>query len=347
MNLSAEIESALIAYLQDRCTPEEARLLEQWLEQDPAHAELLYGLRHLYACRPADGSDRVDVDAMRRRLLARPEFRAGGESRAQAAPAVPVRKKRTVWVRLVGYAAGAAALIAVGGFIGGSLRSDGEPICNEIQVAAGSRSDLVLSDGTRVVMKASSKLRYPARFTGSQREVWLDGEAYFEVEHDAAHPFVVHAQGQDVRVLGTTFNVQSYANEEVNTVTLLTGAVGLDLLDDEGHVLRTLRLDPNRQCRYDRRSGSYTLSDLDSYDRQRSWSDGIYRFRNQTLAQIAARLQNYYGVKISPADESVGQISFTGSFSLTERLDEVFDILNHDDLLEITRDGDLYRIAKR
>lgn len=115
MNLSAEIESALIAYLQDRCTPEEARLLEQWLEQDPAHAELLYGLRHLYACRPADGSDRVDVDAMRRRLLARPEFRAGGESRAQAAPAVPVRKKRTVWVRLVGYAAGAAALIAVGG----------------------------------------------------------------------------------------------------------------------------------------------------------------------------------------------------------------------------------------
>lgn len=347
MNPSAEIESALIAYLQDRCTPDEACLLEQWLEEDPAHAELLYGLRHLYAQRPADGSRHVDIDAMRRRLLASPAFRAGGESRAQTAPAAPVRKRKTVWVKWVGYAAGAAALIAVGGFFGSSMRFAAEPVCNEIQVAAGSRSDLVLSDGTRVVMKASSKLRYPARFTGSQREVWLDGEAYFEVEHDAAHPFVVHAQGQDVRVLGTTFNVQSYANEEVNTVTLLTGAVGLDLLDDEGHVLRTLRLDPNRQCRYDRRNGTYTLSDLDNYDRQRSWSDGIYRFRNQTLAQIVARLQNYYGVKILLADESVGQISFTGSFSLTERLAEVFDILNHDNLLEITRDGDVYRISKR
>lgn len=347
MNLSAETESAIIAYLQDRCTPEEALLLEKWLGEDAANAELLYGLRHLYAQRPVDGSERVDVDAMRRRLLSRPEFLAGPKSRALAASAVPVRKRQTVWVRLVGYAAGAAALIAVGAFIGSPLRFGAEPAYNEIRVAAGTKSDLVLSDGTRVSMKASSSLRYPDRFSGEKREVWLDGEAYFEVEHDAAHPFVVHAQGQDVRVLGTSFNVQAYANEEVNTVTLLTGAVGLDLLDSTGTVVRTLRLDPNRQCRYDRRDGSYTLSDLDNYDRQRSWSDGVYRFRNQTLACIAARLQNYYGVKIVLADESVGQICCTGSFSLTERLAEVFDILNHDNLLKITRDGDTYHISKR
>lgn len=347
MNLSAEIESAVVAYLQDRCTPEEALLLEKWIGEDPANAELLYGMKHLYARRPADGSDRVDVDAMRRRLLARPEFNAGCKSRVIAASAAPVRKKQAVWVRLVGYAVGAAALIAVGTFIGSSEIFGRRAVYNEIRVAAGSKSDLVLSDGTHVTMKASSKLRYPAEFTDDTREVWLDGEAYFEVEHDAEHPFIVHARGQNVRVLGTTFNVQAYANESVNTVSLLTGAVGLDLLDSDGKIVRTVRLEPNRQCRYDLTDGSYTLSELDSYDRQRSWSDGVYRFRNQTLAQITARLQNYYGVKIVLADESVGAICCTGSFSLTERLAEVFDILNHDNLLTIRRDGDTYYLSKR
>lgn len=97
-------------------------------------------------------------------------------------------------------------------------------------------------------MKASSSLRYPASFGSGAREVWLDGEAYFDVEHDAEHPFIVHSRRQSVRVLGTTFNVQAYSNEEVNTVTLLSGSVGLDLLDNEGRLLRTLRLHPNEQC---------------------------------------------------------------------------------------------------
>ena len=209
------------------------------------------------------------------------------------------------------------------------------------------KSQLVLADGTRVTMKASSSLRYPASFDSELREVWLDGEAYFDVEHDAEHPFIVHSRHQSVRVLGTTFNVQAYSNEEVNTVTLLSGAVGLDLLDTEGRLLRTLRLHPNEQCRYDTKDGSYELSELDAYERQCSWADGAYRFRDQSLEQIAARLQNYYGVKIILADDRVGSIRYTGSFSLTERLDEVFSILNHDGRLSIEREGQTYRIRKK
>lgn len=343
MNLSPDIESAIIAYVQDCCTPQQADLLEAWIREDADNAEWLYGLKHLYAGRPSAADAGVDVEAMRRRLMARPEFARSATPRAGAGKT----PKRGWWLRLGGYAAAAAALIAVGMFVGQGDLFDRTAHYNEIQVAAGTKSDLVLSDGTRVTMKASSKLRYPAKFTRDLREVWLDGEAYFEVEHDPRHPFVVHARGQNVRVLGTTFNVQAYANEQVNTVSLLTGAVGLDLLDDQGRVVQTVNLEPNRQCRYDRLDGSYVLSELDSYDRQRSWSDGVYRFRNQTLAQITSRLQNYYGVKIVLADESVGQICCTGSFSLNERLGEVFDILNHDNVLTIRRDGDTYYLSKR
>ena len=177
--------------------------------------------------------------------------------------------------------------------------------------------------------------------------MWLDGEAYFDVEHDAEHPFIVHSCRQSVRVLGTTFNVQAYSNESENTVTLLSGAVGLDLLDREGELLRSLELHPYEQCHFDKRAGSYRLSELDAYERQVPWDDGVYRFRDQSLAQIAARLQNYYGVRILLIDEAAEKIRYTGSFSLTERLDEVFGVLNHDGRLHIERDGNTYRIRLR
>ena len=190
-------------------------------------------------------------------------------------------------------------------------------------------------------------MRYPASFGSGPREVWLDGEAYFDVEHDAEHPFIVHSYRQSVRVLGTTFNVQAYSNESENTVTLLSGAVELDLLSRKGELLRSLELHPYEQCHFDKKAGSYRLSELDAYERQVPWDDGIYRFRDQSLAQIAARLQNYYGVRILLVDEAAEKIRYTGSFSLTERLDEVFGILNHDGRLHIERNGNTYRIRLR
>lgn len=345
--LSAELESALVAYIEDDCTPQQADLLKAWVGEDPAHAEFLYGMKHLYAERRACSQQaHVDIAAMRRRLLERAEFTG-----MHAATPPRTSGRKLLWnkvMRGVGVAMSAAAMLAVGLFIGrGFDRYATSDSYNTIRVDAGSKSQLVLADGTRVTMKASSSLRYPASFDSELREVWLDGEAYFDVEHDAEHPFIVHSRHQSVRVLGTTFNVQAYSNEEVNTVTLLSGAVGLDLLDTEGRLLRTLRLHPNEQCRYDTKDGSYELSELDAYERQCSWADGAYRFRDQSLEQIAARLQNYYGVKIILADDRVGSIRYTGSFSLTERLDEVFSILNHDGRLSIEREGQTYRIRKK
>ena len=253
-----------------------------------------------------------------------------------------------MWLRAAGYAAAAAAMLVVGLVVGRGFDAQrSADTYNTIRVDAGSKSQLVLADGTHVTMKASSSLRYPASFGSGAREVWLDGEAYFDVEHDAEHPFIVHSRRQSVRVLGTTFNVQAYSNEEVNTVTLLSGSVGLDLLDNEGRLLRTLRMHPNEQCSYDTNDGTYRLTPLDAYERQCSWEDGVYRFRDESLDHIAARLQNYYGVRIILEDESLGDIRYTGTFSLTERLDEFFSILNYDHRLHIVREGNTFRISAR
>ena len=169
--ISEALGSALIAYLEGEATLLQIESLHEWAGLDPENAELLYGLKHLYAERNATSKlEAVDVETMRHRLLARPEF--ASEERIAALRPAPRRKLwRKIWFRAVGYAASAAALIAVGvlvGKSGGTVFSDS---FNTICVDAGSKSRIVLADGTQVTMKASSKLRYPASFGSGPREV--------------------------------------------------------------------------------------------------------------------------------------------------------------------------------
>ena len=146
--ISEALESALIAYLEGEATLQQIESLHEWAGLDPENAELLYGLTHLYAERDAASKiGAVDVEAMRRRLLARPEF-ASDERIAALRPAPRRKLGRKIWFRAVGYAASAAALIAVGilaGRSGGTGLSDS---FNTICVDAGSKSRIVLADGT-------------------------------------------------------------------------------------------------------------------------------------------------------------------------------------------------------
>lgn len=142
-------------------------------------------------------------------------------------------------------------------------------------------SEVVLSDGTRVTLNASSRLRYPTSFDGSVREVWLDGEAYFDVSRDPRKPFVVHTERQRIRVLGTSFNVMAYDGDTFNIVTLLSGAVQLDVLGTEGSLLESVRMKPFEQCRFDTRTGELTATLLSDEDRNRTWTDGVFRFRDE------------------------------------------------------------------
>lgn len=99
-------------------------------------------------------------------------------------------------------------------------------VYNEIHVRKGGRANTVfLSDGSKVILNAATTFRYPTSFNGKNRQVYLDGEAYFEVSKDVEKPFVVKLKKQEITVLGTTFNVQAYAHEPYSEVTLLTGQI--------------------------------------------------------------------------------------------------------------------------
>mgnify|MGYP000381140493 CR=1 FL=1 len=345
MNGNDTMESLTAAYLEGRLSPEEAERLLETIERDEQARRTLFEMKNLYDLGRMNPLDQRQIEAGWERLVRQTSIRSGENRTAgRTSDRTPLRRMARTALR---YAAVALIALSAGFAMSRYVVLHRAAGYNEVAAEAKNHSEVVLSDGTRVTLNASSRLRYPTSFDGSVREVWLDGEAYFDVEHDAEHPFIVHSCRQSVRVLGTTFNVQAYSNESENTVTLLSGAVGLDLLDREGELLRSLELHPYEQCHFDKRAGSYRLSELDAYERQVPWDDGVYRFRDQSLAQIAARLQNYYGVRILLIDEAAEKIRYTGSFSLTERLDEVFGVLNHDGRLHIERDGNTYRIRLR
>lgn len=118
----------------------------------------------------------------------------------------------------------------------------GAPTINTLVVPKGGEFSLVLADGTKIWLNADSRLKYPTSFSGTNREVELEGEAYFEVQHDDQIPFFVKTSQSTIRVYGTTFNVKAYPDDSFQKTTLETGSIGLFVDDKE------FRLTPNEQA---------------------------------------------------------------------------------------------------
>ena len=187
-----------------------------------------------------------------------------------------------------------------------------------------SKHDVVLPDGSRVRLNGGTRIVYPALF-GDERRVEVDGEAYFEVEHDARRPFVV-VTGQVVStVLGTTFNVHAYSEDENYQITLATGS----LLVDGGPESRSVRLRPGEQGFFERTSGLLSLRRV-NVAQVLSWQEDRLYFRAEPLASIARSLERQFNVDITIPDERLRRICFTGEFVDGENIHEIMRIISAD-----------------
>ena len=180
-----------------------------------------------------------------------------------------------------------------------------ELVYNKLDIPRGAEYVLTLSDGTRVWLNSESKLRYPVNFTGGKREVFVQGEAYFQVKHDAKHPFVVHAEDVGIEVLGTEFNVRTYEDEVVTT--LVNGSVCMSSEKKEQHLLLT----PGEQGCVDKNSGNSQKQAVDTY-LYTAWKDGRFVFRNTRMEELLNTLGRWYDLTVFYQNEDVKDIRFTG-----------------------------------
>jgi len=158
----------------------------------------------------------------------------------------------------------------------------------------GGQYRVTLSDGTRVWLNAASSLSYPTVFNGKDRSVTLNGEAYFEVAHNASQPFIVHTPDQEVKVLGTDFNINCYKDENRTVTTLVTGSVSRV----DGRQGAALQLHPGEQAVLDKANFDRTVVDVSLYT---AWKDGDFRFRATPLAEVLRQLERWYDLDVDYA----------------------------------------------
>ncbi len=198
---------------------------------------------------------------------------------------------------------------------------------NEVIVPFGKRSELLLADGTKVWLNAGSKFAFPSRFPDKQREVYLEGEAYFEVSHAKEYPFLVHAGDIDVRVLGTHFNVSAYPDDHQIETVLLEGQVAVRREGKLGISRNEVLLKPYQKAQYEKEEKSIQLLDDPDADVAIAWTEGWFQFSKESMATVFKKLERYYNIKIEVKDDFPGDEQITGKLDLKESIEEVMPVL--------------------
>lgn len=193
----------------------------------------------------------------------------------------------------------------------------------EVETPAGSRMHIELGDGTKVFLNHGSKLKYPYRFDGDFRKVFLTGEAYFEVAHNAKVPFIVGTNRLDVKATGTAFNVSAYPDDDAVETTLVEGKV---ILYERKSNSEIKTLTPGECLKFDAQKNSYSL-ETENTLKYTSWKDGLLVFKNDNVEDIAKKLARWYNIDVEITNQKIKEYPFTATFS-DETLPQVLELLS-------------------
>lgn len=177
---------------------------------------------------------------------------------------------------------------------------------NTLSVPRGGFYKVQLADGTIVWLNSATELRYPTSFPKATRDVYLQGEAIFEVSKDKTKPFIVHTNQSNVKVYGTVFNVMSYPDDNKESTTLVEGSVSVEKNGEE------YMIEPGEQSTINNDNDSVEIKPVD-VNLYTSWKEGIYRFEKTPLIEIATKLERWYNVKFVFKDEASKNKIFTGA----------------------------------
>jgi transmembrane sensor len=344
-------------------TPEELEELQELLNADPEWKATLENLQEFWASSPvtSEGGKQKRENAYsehvsRLKMYVSDFNGADGMSEYDesffSAPAKrPFYKRRMIYIL-------AACCITVVALLYPSLASNSKiekeekaaNSVNEIAISPGSKSKIQLPDGSQVWINSGSKLTYAGMMKGRTREVTLDGEAYFDVVKDAAHPFIVHTSGIDIKVLGTAFNVKAYKIEPTIEATLIHGSIEVtnrnrpdapaimlkpreklvfsnDIYMEGKNVLKAISLSGVNGGR----PSSVFITPLkrsiaDSSISETAWIYNKLSFEDKSFEELAKDMERWYNVKFTFRNRKIMQFHFTGTF-INETIEQVLEAL--------------------
>jgi ferric-dicitrate binding protein FerR (iron transport regulator) len=318
-----EIYLLIIRYLARQTSSDENEQLANWVSQSPDHERTFEQLKAVWqasqtpTATPETAAALRNVKARLNQPLARP-----------AAPVAPVRRWR------MARAYQFAALLLLVGMVGVGycyLKPNLVTAYQTCHTAAGQKQQVHLPDGSLVTLAPQSQLRYPAKFSGTNREVYLEGEAFFEVSKNSHRPFRVHSGTWVTQVLGTRFNVSAVRGAGQTAVSLVEGKV--EVFDKQEHYLLT----PGQQLRAEHATGHIYRQAFDAA-KVTAWRTNKLVFRNEKLGDVAGQIERLYGVKLVFADAATAEVRLWATFE-NESLPAVLAALQLAGPLSYRREG--------
>ena len=301
-------------YVEGNVSPEEIIAVVDWLDADENNVREFMALHKLN-----------DIS-----LLNQPDNRADNQ-----------KKKRTISFRKIGYElAKIAAILII--FWGGTKLFETNTTeasivtYQTLYVPAGQRAELILPDSTRVWLNAHSKLIYPVSFGKGNRQVELNGEAYFDVVHNEKQPFIVKTRQMDIQVLGTEFNVTSYSSDF--EVSLLRGCIELS----SPSLSSTYKAKEKEHVKL--KDNKLIVNNITDYDYFR-WKEGLICFNNESVATIIEKLKLYYDIDIETHNKKFLNSRYSGKFRTKDGIEQVLKVLQIEHKFSYTKNNDLNLIT--
>ncbi|SEA51393.1 FecR family protein [Pedobacter hartonius] len=301
-----QIEALLVRYLEGQTTTEENQLVERWLEQN----------NNANAVWP--GMDQPAKD----KWLSGVFDEISNTIPKGSAKVLPLPgKKRLLWQRIASIAA--ALLISFALYLEWQpIKMHFQPVqFNTLHVPPKHKKQVHLADGSQVWINEGSELKYPEIFEGRTREVYLSGEAYFDIAHNAAKPFIIHTGKVVTTVLGTAFNIREDQNNHTVVVTVTRGKVSVA---DEHKLLGIII--PDQQISFNTSKNEVVKAVVDA-QQVIAWQHSDLHFEDVSFAEAALKLQQRFNVKISFSNEKLKNCRFTGTSLNGEKLEKILKVI--------------------
>ena len=206
---------------------------------------------------------------------------------------------------------------------------------NKVTIPRGGEFQLILADSTKVWLNSESELKFPVAFGPDKREIYLEGEAYFEVSKDSKRPFTVYTGNQKVTVLGTSFGITSYPKENYETTTLVEGSVNVEFSQQPDQIYT---LTPGFQVRYNRELKEIIREKV-STDEYVAWKDGKYVFKKKRLEDMLNTLSRWYDFQVFYQNHECKDILFSGEIQRFENFNSILNLLRKSSDADFTIHG--------
>lgn len=312
------MEIRLIArYLAGEADAIEEEKVQKWMQADPSNEELMDEFKQIWKASGEERDefhDQFDLDEGLQELRKRMESETGSTATVTHLDSNYLKFTKTRFTQLLRV----AAVLLIGSLIGVVVYTSQDispksevtkPVLREISMDKGQRGNITLSDGTKVILNAESKIVLPDVFKSDKREITLHGEAFLDVAHDPDRPFVVRIDDAVVEVLGTSFGVRSYPDDESVQVVVSDGKVSLGSSKEAKTSNAVLAAGEMGQLYMsDHRIVKKVVEDMDLF---LGWKEGWLKFKDTSMEKVARDLERKYDVDIEFADDKLKDLKLT------------------------------------